>query len=142
MVCRGSRGRPGRPTSDHPTLFVSSDVEQVFIGINRQTAETDAAGTSVGRTLSTGYDSVGNVTTSTDGLGHTTTTAYDKDNRQPTVTDPLSHTTNRILRQCCIQVEQEKKPGQMTLTRAPYHHMRRRALSAASYDTPTVIHAN
>jgi RHS repeat-associated protein len=62
-----------------------------YDAVNRQTAMTEAVGTSVQRTTQQSYDAVGNVTTSTDALNNVSTSVYDKLNRETVSIDPLGH---------------------------------------------------
>src|SRR5262249_32445254 len=56
-----------------------------YDALNRQTAVTEAYGTSLARTTTTAFDSAGNTLSVTDPLGHITSYAYNQPNQQTTV---------------------------------------------------------
>lgn len=67
-----------------------------YDAMNRETGETDAAGTSAVGVNTFTYDKAGNQITSTDPDNDTTTTTYDAMDRQSTVTDPDGGVTTYV----------------------------------------------
>ena len=68
----------------------TSSVTTYAYGSHGLASVTDA----LGHTTSYGYDTYGNVTTSTDAQSHVTTNAYDDKRQLTSVTDPLGHVTS------------------------------------------------
>lgn len=73
---------------------ISTVYRKAYDRLDRLTDETEAFGSDVARTKTTGYDENGNVTSVRDFRGNITTFQYDALNRLTTETDALSQTTS------------------------------------------------
>jgi RHS repeat-associated protein len=123
------------------TDHLGNTTSYAYDALNRQTAVTEAVGTSVQRTSTQAYDAVGNVTSSTDALGNVATSVYDALNRETVSIDPLGHRVTTTYDAVGDQITRTDPLGKVTTYSYDVRHRQVAATDPLGHITTTVLDA-